>query len=133
MLNPRNAPTEARLATLIGAVGALTFVLMGLIQWQVEDDATWIRFPVVVAVLELLAVGGLVAGLRPARLTAAFVFGLVALIHLLAVLNQGPVWLRVLSGLLSAAHIFAVVLLNTRPARIHFLGGPGSTSLGGPR
>ncbi|MFI9009765.1 hypothetical protein ACIGNX_21285 [Actinosynnema sp. NPDC053489] len=123
MLTPRNAPTEAFLATLIGAVGGLVFVLMGLVQWQVEDDPTWVRFPVIVAVLELLAVGGLVAGWRPARLTAAFVFGLVALIHLLAVLNQGPVWLRVLSGLLSAAHVFAVVLLNTKPARLYFFGG----------
>ncbi|ONI88533.1 hypothetical protein ALI22I_19510 [Saccharothrix sp. ALI-22-I] len=123
MLKPRNAPTEAFFASLIGAAGGLLFVLMGLIQWQVEDDAAWIRFPVIVAALELLAVGGLVAGLRPARLTAAFLFGLVALIHLLAVLNQGPVWIRVVSGVLSAAHVFAVVLLNTRPARIHFLGG----------
>ncbi|MEV8436662.1 hypothetical protein AB0425_04760 [Actinosynnema sp. NPDC051121] len=123
MLNPRNAPTEAFLATLIGAAGGLAFVLMGLVQWQVEDDPTWIRFPVIVAVLELLAVGGLLAGLRPARLTAAFVFALVALIHLLAVLNQGPVWIRVVSGVLSAAHVFAVVMLNTKPARIHFLGG----------
>jgi hypothetical protein len=123
MLNPRNAATEVFLATLVGAAGGLVFVLMGLIQWQVEDDSTWIRFPVIVAVLELLAVGGLVAGLRPARLTAAFLFGLVALVHLLAVLNQGPVWIRVLSGVLSAAHVFAVVMLNTKPARIHFLGG----------
>ncbi|QQQ74984.1 hypothetical protein IOD16_28255 [Saccharothrix sp. 6-C] len=123
MPNPRNAPTEVFLAILIGAAGGLAFVLMGLVQWQVEDDSSWVRFPVVVAVLELLAVAGLVARPRPARLIAAFVFGLVALIHLLAVLNQGPVWLRVLSGLLSAVHVFAVVMLNTKPARIHFLGG----------
>ena len=123
MLNPRNAPTEVFLATLIGTAGALAFVLMGLVQWQVENDSSWIKFPVIVAVLGLLSVGGLLARLRPARLTAAFVFGLVALIHLLAVLNEGPVWIRVVSGLLSAAHIFAVVMLNTKPARIHFLGG----------
>ena len=123
MPSPRKAPVEAFLAILIGAVGALAFVLMGLVQWQVENDSAWIRFPVVVAVLELLAVGGLVANLRPARITAALVFALVALVHLLAVLNQGPVWIRVLSGLLSATHVFAVVMLNTRPARLHFLGG----------
>jgi hypothetical protein len=119
----RDAPVEARLATLIGAAGALVFVLMGLIQAQVEGDSALLRFPVVVAVLELLVVGGLAAGLRPARLTAAVLFGLVALVHLLVVLNDGPVWLRLLSGLLSAAHVFAVVLLNTRPARFHYLGG----------
>ncbi|NUT50910.1 MAG: hypothetical protein HOV94_26930 [Saccharothrix sp.] len=123
-MRPRDTPVEVFLATLLGAAGALVFVLMGLIQWQVEDDPTWIKFPLIVGVLELLAVGGLVARFRPARLTAAFVFGLVALIHLLAVLNQGPVWIRVVSGLLSAAHVFAVVMLNTKPARLHFLGGP---------
>ncbi|WP_447003607.1 hypothetical protein ACRAKI_28660 [Saccharothrix isguenensis] len=123
MLVPRNAPQEVSLAVLIGAVGGLAFVLMGLIQWQGDGDSGWIRFPVIIAVLGLLAVGGLMAGPRPARLTAMAVFALVALVHLLTVLNQGELWVRALSGLLSAAHVFAVVLLNTRPARDHFLGG----------
>ncbi|MFD1147468.1 hypothetical protein [Saccharothrix hoggarensis] len=123
MPNARNAPPEATLATLLGAGGGLAFVLMGLIQWQVEGDSGWMRFPVTVAVVELVVVGGLYAGLRPARLAAAIVYALVALIHLLAVLNDGPVWLRVLSAVLSAVHVFGVVLLNTRPVRIHFLGG----------
>ncbi|MGM1058142.1 hypothetical protein [Saccharothrix sp. Mg75] len=123
MAGPRNAPTEVLLATAIGAAGAVLFVLMGVVRWQVESDPYWVRFPVILAVLSLLAVAGLLAGWRPARLTAAFVFGLVALVHLLAVLNQGPVWIRVLSGLLSAVHVFAVVLLNTRPALVHFRGG----------
>ncbi|WP_033437810.1 hypothetical protein [Saccharothrix sp. NRRL B-16314] len=123
MFAPRNAPPEVALAILIGAVGGLAFILMGLVQWQLDGDTGWIKFPVIVAVLELLVVFGLVAGPRAARLTAAFVFGLVALVHLLAVLNQGALWIRVLSGLISAAHVFAVVLLNTRPARIHFIGG----------
>ncbi|WP_367136830.1 hypothetical protein [Saccharothrix sp. HUAS TT1] len=118
-----NSPVEVSTATLIGAAGALAFVLMGVIQWQVHGDSAYVKFPVIIAVLELLAVVGLVAGPRPARLVAACVFGLAALVHLLTVLNQGPVWIRVLSGLLSAAHVFAVVLLNTRPARVHFLGG----------
>ncbi|MBB5955789.1 hypothetical protein FHS29_002370 [Saccharothrix tamanrassetensis] len=118
----RDAPTEVRLATLIGAAGGLLFVLEGLIRWQSDGDSAWIRFPVIILVLELLAVGGLLARFRPARLTAAFIYGLVGLIHLLAVLNQGPVWVRLLSGVLSAGHIFAVVLLNTRPARLHFGG-----------
>ncbi|WP_433263611.1 hypothetical protein ACQPZF_32695 [Actinosynnema sp. CS-041913] len=119
----REAPAEVRLAALIGAAGGLLFVLEGLIRWQLDGDGAVVKFPLIVLVLELLAVGGLLARFRPARLTAAFVYGLVGLIHLLAVLNQGPVWVRLLSGVLSAAHIFAVVLLNTRPARLHF-GGP---------
>ncbi|GAA1341680.1 hypothetical protein [Saccharothrix algeriensis] len=116
----RDAPTEVRLATLVGAAGGLLFLLEGALRWQGDGDAAWVRFPLVVLVLELLVVGGLLARLRPARLTAAVVYGLVGLVHLLAVLNQGPVWVRVLSGVLSAGHVFGLVLLNTRPARLHF-------------
>ncbi|QFZ22529.1 hypothetical protein [Saccharothrix syringae] len=119
----RNAPAEVRLACLVGAAGALLFVLEGLLWAQLDGDPGVIRFPVIVAVPELLVLVGLVAGLRPARLTAAWLFGLVALVHLLTVLGDGPVWVRVLSGVLSAVHVFAVVLLNTRPARLHFIGG----------
>jgi hypothetical protein len=39
------------------------------------------------------------------------------------VLADGPGWARVASGVLSAVHIYGVVLLNTGPARAH-LGGP---------
>ncbi|RKT56823.1 hypothetical protein [Saccharothrix australiensis] len=116
----RDAPVEVRLATLVGAAGGLLFVVEGLIRLQADGDAAWVKFPLIVLVLELLVVGGLLARLRPARLTGAVVYALVALIQLLAVLNEGPVWVRVLSGLLSAGHVFGLVLLNTRPARLHF-------------
>jgi hypothetical protein len=118
----RMGPQEVRLAVLVGAVGALAFVLEGLLRWQFEGDSAFIKFPVIVAVLELVAVGGLIARFRAARLTTAFFFGLVGLIHLLALLNMGPLWVRVVSGVLSAAHVFGIVLLNTRPARLHFRG-----------
>ncbi|MEV0680502.1 hypothetical protein AB0I60_28705 [Actinosynnema sp. NPDC050436] len=118
----RGTPIEVRLAVLVGAVGGLLFVVEGLIRWQGDGDPSWIKFPVILLVLELLVAGGLVAGLRLVRPVGAVVYALVALVHLLAVLNEGPAWVRVLSGLLSALHVFGVVLLNTRPSRLHFGG-----------
>ncbi|WP_309116348.1 hypothetical protein [Saccharothrix sp.] len=116
----RNGPIEVFLAMVVGAAGGALFVLEGLIRWQASGDAAWIKFPLIVLVLELIAVAGLIARFRPARLTAAFIYGLVGLVHLLATLNEGPLWVRVLSGVLSAGHIFGVVLLNMKPAREHF-------------
>ncbi|CCH34084.1 hypothetical protein ABZ816_09700 [Actinosynnema sp. NPDC047251] len=118
----RDTPIEVRLAVLVGAVGGLLFVVEGLIRWQGDGDPGWIRFPIILLVLELLVAGGLLAGLRLLRPAGAVVYMLVGLIHLLAVLGEGPVWVLVLSGLLSALHIFGAVLLNTRPARLHFGG-----------
>ena len=118
----RGGPVEVFLATLVGAVGGALFVLEGVIRWQADGDSAWIKFPLIVLVLELIAVAGLIARFRPARLTAAFIYGLVGLVHLLAVLNEGPLWVRLLSGLLSAAHIFGVVVLNMKPAREYFGG-----------
>ncbi|MBW4720052.1 hypothetical protein [Saccharothrix obliqua] len=116
----REAPVEVRLAILVGAAGGLLFLAEGLLRWQGDGDGAWVKFPLIVLVLELLAVAGLLARLRPARLTTAVVYGVVALVHLLAVLNQGPVWVRVVAGVLSAGHVFGVVVLNTRPARLYF-------------
>ncbi len=118
----RDAPIEARLGTLVGVVGGLLFVLEGVFRWQGDGDTAWLKFPIIILVLELVVVGGLLADIRFARPTAAVVYSLVGLVHLLAVLNDGPVWVRVLSGVLCAGHVFGVVLLNTRPARLHFGG-----------
>ncbi|GAA3864100.1 hypothetical protein GCM10022243_33140 [Saccharothrix violaceirubra] len=117
-----DVPIEVFGALAIGAGAALVFVLEGLVLWQVESDPGWLRFPIIVAALELLAVGALLTRVRFARTFASAVFGLIGLVHLLATLNEGPVWLRVLSGLLSAVHVLALVLLNTRSALLHFGG-----------
>jgi hypothetical protein len=36
------------------------------------------------------------------------------------VLGGGPIWTRVVSVILAVAQVYAVVLLNTKPIRIHF-------------
>jgi hypothetical protein len=117
MPNTRSSmPAEVLISSVVAAGGALLFLLVGVIRWQVEGDAGWVRFPIIVAVLELVVAAGLVVGFRPARITAIILFLLLALLHLLATLNTGPVWVRVVSGVLSAAHVYGVVLLNTAPA-----------------
>ena len=115
-------PAEVRVPALIAAAGALVFLLVGVVRWQTEADAAVLRVPIAVTVLELLVAAGLIAGLRPARLVGIAVLALVALLHLLIVLGAGLWWTRVLSGVLSAVHVYAIVLLTTGPARRH-LGG----------
>ncbi|MCS7478289.1 hypothetical protein ACFFQW_10490 [Umezawaea endophytica] len=109
-------PPEVLIASLVAGGGALLFLLVGVVKWQVDGDAGWVRFPLIVAVLELVVAGGLVIGFRPARITAIILFLLLGLLHLLATLNEGPLWARAITGVLSAAHIYGVVLLNTAPA-----------------
>jgi hypothetical protein len=119
----RSVPPEVFIASVVAAGGALLFLLVGVIRWQLDGDAGWVRFPVIVAALELVVAAGLVVGFRPARITAIIVFLLLSLLHLLATLNTGPVWVRVVSGLLSAAHVYGVVLLNTAPALVYLKRG----------
>jgi hypothetical protein len=117
-----SVPPEVLVPIFVAVGGALVFVLVGLLRWQLDGDAGLVKFPIIVAVLELLVAGGLLAAVRPARLIGVVVFSLLALLHLLTVLNDGPIWIRVIFGVLSAAHVYGVVLLNTGPARTH-LGG----------
>jgi len=116
-------PTEVLISSVVAAGGALLFLLVGVLRWQLDGDAVWVRFPVIVTVLELVVAAGLMVGFRPARITAIIVFLLLALLHLLATLNTGPVWVRVVSGGLSAAHVYGVVLLNTAPALVYLKRG----------
>lgn len=103
--------------------GALVFFVVGLVLWRTSGDADVLKLPSFVALVELPVAAGLLLGLRPVHYPAMIVFVLVALLHLVIMLADGPVWARVASGVLSAVHIYGVVLLNTGPAREH-LGGP---------
>lgn len=117
-------PPEVLVPILVAVGGALVFVLVGLLRWQIEGDAALVRFPIVIGVIELLVAGGLLAALRPARMVGVVVFLLLALLHLLTVLGDGPIWVRVIFSVLSAAHVYGAVLLNTGPARSHLGGTP---------
>ncbi|PRY42419.1 hypothetical protein [Umezawaea tangerina] len=112
-------PPEVLIAAVVAAGGALLFLLVGVLRWQLDGDSGWLRFPLVVAALELVVAAGLITGFRPSRITAVILFLLLALLHLLTTLNTGPVWARVIAGVLSAAHVYGVVLLNTNPALVY--------------
>ena len=114
-------PVEVRVASAVALGGALVFFVVGLILWRATSDADVLKLPSFVALVELLVAAAL--RLRFAHYPAMVLFVLVALLHLVIMLADGPVWTRVASGVLSAVHIYGVVLLNTGPAREH-LGGP---------
>ena len=116
-------PVEVRVASAVAFGGALVFVVIGLVLWRATGDPDVLKLPSFVAILELPVAASLLIRLRFLHYPAMIVFILVALLHLVIVLADGPVWARVASGVLSAVHIYGVVLLNTGPAREH-LGGP---------
>ena len=116
-------PVEVRVASAVAFGGALVFFAVGLVLWRSTGDADVLKLPSFVALFELLVAASLLLRLRFMHYPAMVVFVLVALLHLVIVLADGPVWTRVASGVLSAVHIYGVVLLNTGPAREH-LGGP---------
>ena len=116
-------PVEVRVASAVALGGALVFFVVGLILWRATSDADVLKLPSFVALVELLVAAALLLRLRFAHYPAMVLFVLVALLHLVIMLADGPVWTRVASGVLSAVHIYGVVLLNTGPAREH-LGGP---------
>ena len=116
-------PVEVRVASAVAFGGALVFFVVGLILWRSTGDADVLKLPSFIAIVELPIAAALLLRLRFMHYPAMIVFILVALLHLVIVLADGPEWARVASGVLSAVHIYGVVLLNTGPAREH-LGGP---------
>ncbi|MFS8102847.1 hypothetical protein LFM09_37535 [Lentzea alba] len=116
-------PVEVRVSAAVAFGGALVFFVVGLILWRTTGDANVLKPPSVVALVELPVAAALLLRLRFAHYPAMIVFILIALLHLLIALADGPGWARAASGVLSAVHLYGVVLLNTGPAREH-LGGP---------
>jgi hypothetical protein len=116
-------PVEVRVASAVALGGAAVFFAVGLVLWRATGDAAVLKLPSFVAVVELPVAAALWLRLRFMHYPAMVAFILVALLHLVIVLADGPSWARVASGVLSAVHIYGVVLLNTGPAREH-LGGP---------
>ncbi|TWP50316.1 hypothetical protein FKR81_21720 [Lentzea tibetensis] len=123
MIRRTDTPVEVLVSALVAGGGALLFVIVALVRWQVEGGADVLKAPIAIGLLELLVGAGLMLRIRIAHKVAMGVFVLVGLLHLLIVLADGPVWARVVSGVLSGVHVYGVVLLNTGPAR-NYLGGP---------
>lgn len=116
-------PAEVNISALVAGVGALTFIVVALVRWRLEGGSDVLRLPISLGLAELVVGAGVLFRVRGSHLTAMIVFIVVGLLHLVIVLADGPVWARVVSGLLAVVHIYGVVLLNTGPAR-NYLGGP---------
>jgi hypothetical protein len=106
-------------ALLIGGCG-LVFLIADAIRLLPTTGVSGLAAPIVVALLELGAAAAVIAGLRPARPVIIIVLILATLLHLLFVMDGGVGWAQVVSAILAAAHVYALVLLNTKPVREHF-------------
>ena len=105
-------------AGMIGGAG-LVFLAESLIRLSAEG-ASILYVPIAQAVLDVLCAAVIVAGSRTLRPGVLVIAVLGTLIHMVIVLGGGPIWTRVVSAVLAIAQVYAVVLLNTKPIRIHF-------------
>jgi hypothetical protein len=105
-------------AALLGVAG-LVFMVESLIRLS-SQGAGILYVPLVQLVLDGTAVGVILTGnrlLRPGVLVIAI---LGSLVHMVILLGGGPIWTRVVSALLAVMQLYVLVLLNTKPIRVHF-------------
>ncbi|WP_132120030.1 hypothetical protein [Actinocrispum wychmicini] len=103
---------EVRIATGVVALGALVFVAVALAR-----GADTLKLPVGAAILAAAVCVGLVVRLRFVRVIAIGAVFVLAVVHLLIAMSDGPWWVRLVSGVLTAGYVYCAVLLNTLPAR----------------
>ncbi|GLZ39424.1 hypothetical protein [Actinokineospora sp. NBRC 105648] len=117
-------PLEIRVAATILAAAAVAFVALGLVGLAAGTGS--LRFPILLAVIGLLAAASILFGLpRAGGLVIGFA-SLAAIAQVLIALGDLPAWVRVGTGVLAAAHAYVVVLLLTRPAREFLAKGTAS-------
>jgi len=115
------APAEIRLAGWLLVTGGLLFVLVDLIRVVTEDgtDDQVFLVPLLQLVVAVGIAGGLLRGMRSARLFGVVFVLAVALLHMSIVLQPFPLWVRIAAGVVAASQVYVAVLLNTRPALQH--------------
>jgi hypothetical protein len=106
---------------MLGGAG-LAFVVESVVRLATESGlgASLLYVPIVQAVLDLACAAVIVAGSKALRPGVLVIAVLGTLVHMVIVLGGGPIWTRVVSAVLAVAQVYAVVLLNTKPIRIHF-------------
>ncbi|WP_436500764.1 hypothetical protein [Actinokineospora sp. HUAS TT18] len=108
-------PLEVRVAAGIVAVGAVLFLVLGVVRGE-------LRTPVLFTALAALATVTMLSGWGKGRAVAAFVVVFLALAHVLIALGGLSWQLRMVSGVIAAGYVYAVILLLTGPARAYFGG-----------
>jgi len=115
-----NVPAEIRLAAWLLFTGGVLFVLVDLIRLATEggDNEAFV-LPLLQLVIALGIAGGLLRGMRLARLVGLLFALTVALLHTLIAMQPYPLWVRIAAGVIAASQVYVAVLLNTRPAVLH--------------
>jgi hypothetical protein len=117
------APPEIRLACWLLVTGGLVFVLVDVVRAATEDgDQQAFLVPLLQLLVAVGIAGGLLRGLRLARLLGLLFVLTVALLHTLIAMQPYPLWVRILTGLIAASQVYVAVLLNTKPA-LQYTGG----------
>jgi hypothetical protein len=118
------APLEIRLACALLVAGALAFLLVGALRLPSAQGSTegLLLPPLLQLVVAIGIAGGVLRGIRSARLVAVGFVLLVGLLHATIALQGIEVWVRIASGLIAASQVYVAVLLNTKPA-LEFAGG----------
>jgi hypothetical protein len=110
---------EIRTSTVIvGAIG-LVFLVANLVLLH-SNGVGILYLPLVLFVLDSASVWIVLTGNRVLRTLALVVVVLTALVQMVSLLGNGPLWFRICCGVLAAASVYALVVLNTKPVRVHF-------------
>ena len=114
-------PTEIRVATWLLLAGGLLFQAVGLLRLAFEGGTveSFLLVPTLQLVISIGVAGGLLRGLRSARLFGLVFVLLFALLHTFIALQPFALWVRIVSGLMAAMQVYVAVLLNTRPALLY--------------
>ena len=116
-MNRLAALGRERLAAVALVVGAMAFTATGLARLIGEHDLGVLTLPLALLAADLFIAGALVTRwytIRPVAQGLA-IFG--ALVHALVLLRSGPWWIRGWSGLLTAAHVYALALFFAMSAQ----------------
>ncbi len=111
--------TEIRISSLLVAGAGLVFLLESLFLLP-RQGLGILYLPLAVFALNSLATWIILTGNRALRAPVLVVVVMGVLVHMVIMLGGGPVWSRVISGVLAAVSVYALVILNTKPVRIHF-------------
>lgn len=110
-------PVEIRISAIVFAVaGPLSLVLHALLG-SLGGQSGPLSLPLLFAGFEVAVAAALLLRVPASGVLAMGIAAAAALVQLVDLLNGGPWWTMIAFGLLAAAHIYVLVLLNTGPAR----------------
>jgi hypothetical protein len=105
---------------LLGATG-LVFLVERVVQAQAPGQgASILPLPIGQFVLDLACAAVVLNGNRVLRPVVLAITVLGALLQMVILLGGGPLWNFVVALLLAMAQVYTLVLLNTKPIRVHF-------------